>query len=117
MINQVTLLGRLANEPESKVINDGKHVTKFSLATSEKYKDKESVEYHRIVVWGQLAQLCAQYLAKGKMAFVQGKIQTRSWEDQQGQKKYSTEIIADTVRFLSPKGEVNNSEDFSDVPF
>lgn len=104
-VNKVILVGRLGQDPELKYTPSGASVCNFSLATSENWVDKsgqkaERTEWHRIVVWGKLAELCNQYLSKGRQAYVEGKLQTRSWEDQSGQKRYTTEIMASTVQFL-----------------
>ncbi|MCP4914314.1 MAG: single-stranded DNA-binding protein [Oligoflexia bacterium] len=104
-INKVILIGRLGQDPELKYTPGGTAVANFSVATSESWADKsgqkqEKTEWHRIVVWGKLAELCNQYLAKGRQAFIEGSLQTRSWEDQQGQKKYTTEIVAKNIQFL-----------------
>ncbi len=105
-VNKVILLGRLGQDPELKYTPSGAAVCNFSLATSESWMDKnsgqkqEKTEWHRIVVWGKLAELCNQYLSKGRQAFVEGRIETRSWDDQSGQKRYTTEIKANTVQFI-----------------
>ncbi len=104
-INKVLLLGRLGQDPELKYTPSGKAVCSFSLATSDSWKDKsgqkqEKTEWHRVVVWGKLAELCNQYLAKGRQAFVEGKLSTRQWEDKQGNKRYTTEINASSVQFI-----------------
>jgi len=99
------LIGRLGQDPELKYTPSGSAVCNFSLATSESWTDKsgqkqEKTEWHRVVVWGKLAELCNQYLAKGRQAFVEGSLQTRQWEDKQGQKRYTTEINARNIQFL-----------------
>lgn len=105
-VNKVILLGRLGQDPELKYTPSGASVCNFSLATSESWNDKasgqkqERTEWHRIVVWGKLAELCNQYLSKGRQAFVEGRLQTRSWEDKDGSKRYTTEINATTVQFI-----------------
>jgi single-strand DNA-binding protein len=105
-VNKVIILGRLGQDPELKYTPSGAAVCNFSLATSESWNDKatgqkqERTEWHRIVVWGKLAELCNQYLSKGRQAFVEGKIQTRSWDDKDGNKRYTTEIAANTVQFI-----------------
>lgn len=104
-INKVILIGRLGADPEVKTVTGGNNVARLSLATSENWTDREGqrqerTEWHRIVVWGKLAELCGKYLTKGRQVYVEGRLQTRSWEDQQGQKKYTTEIVANTVQFL-----------------
>ena len=105
-VNKVILLGRLGQDPELKYTPSGAAVCNFSLATTESWNDKNSgqkqerTEWHRVVVWGKLAELCNQYLSKGRQAFVEGRLQTRSWDDQNGQKRYTTEINATTVQFI-----------------
>jgi single-strand DNA-binding protein len=107
-INKVIIVGRLGNDPEMKAVGQGATVTRLSVATSESWTDKngqkqERTEWHRVTVWGKLAELCGKYLAKGKQVYVEGKLQTRSWEDN-GVKKYATDIVASTVQFLSASG-------------
>lgn len=104
-VNKVIIIGRLGSDPEVKTISTGNTVTRLSIATSESWVDKdgqkqERTEWHRVVVWGKLAELCGKYLSKGRQAYVEGRLQTRAWEDQQGQKKYTTEVVATTVQFL-----------------
>ncbi len=104
-INKVILIGRLGQDPELKYTPSGSAVCNFSMATSESWTDKqgqkqERTEWHRIVVWGKLAELCNQYLSKGRQAFIEGALQTRQWEDNNGQKRYTTEINAKNVQFL-----------------
>ncbi|HVK62046.1 MAG TPA: single-stranded DNA-binding protein [Bdellovibrionales bacterium] len=109
-VNKVIIVGRLGTDPEVRTIGNGGTVTRLSVATSENWVDKEGqkqerTEWHRIVVWGRLAEICGKHLSKGRQVYVEGRLQTRSWEDQQGQKKYSTEIVANTVQFLGAAGE------------
>ncbi len=109
-VNKVILLGRLGQDPELKYTPNGSAVCSFSLATSENWLDKsgqkqERTEWHRIVVWGKLGELCNQYLAKGRQCFLEGRIQTRSWDDKEGQKRYMTEINATSVQFLGANSE------------
>lgn len=104
-LNKVLVLGRLGQDPELKFTPSGAAVANFSLATSEKWKDRdgnmqEKVEWHRVVVWGKLAENCQKYLAKGREALVEGRLQTRSWDAPNGEKKYVTEIIATSVQFI-----------------
>lgn len=105
-VNKVLLIGRLGNNPEIRYTNTGTAVANFNLATSENWNDKngqrqERTEWHRVVVWGKLAELCEKYLSKGRQCFIEGKLQTRSWDDKDGNKRYTTEIVASTVQFLS----------------
>ena len=115
-VNKVILLGRLGQDPELKYTPSGAAVCNFSMATSETWNDKntgqkqERTEWHRIVVWGKLAELCNQYLAKGRQSFVEGRLQTRSWDDQQtGQKRYTTEINATTVQFIGGQASAGSN--------
>lgn len=107
-VNKVMVLGRLGQDPELKTLETGNEVCNFSVATSETWKDKngqkqERTEWHRIVVWGKMAGVCGQYLKKGSQAFVEGKLQTRSWETESGEKRYSTDILASSVQFVGSK--------------
>ena len=104
-VNKVILLGNLGQDPELKYTGSGVAVCNFSIATSEKTKDKEITEWHRVIVWQKSAENCAKYLTKGSSVYIEGRIQTRSWEDGDGNKRYSTEIVAQTVQFLGGNGE------------
>ncbi len=112
-VNKVILLGRLGQDPELKYTPGGSAVCNFSLATTESWTDKggqkqEKTEWHRVVVWGKLAELCNQYLSKGRQAFLEGRLQTRSWDDKDGNKRYTTEILASTVQFIGgPSANTN----------
>ena len=104
-INKVIIVGRLGQTPELKSVGNGNSVARLSVATSETWMGKdgqkqEKTEWHRVVVWGKQAENCAKHLSKGRQVYVEGKLQTRSWEDPNGAKKYSTEIVANTVQFL-----------------
>ena len=104
-VNKVLLIGRLGNNPEIRNTNTGTAVANFNLATSESWNDKtgqkqERTEWHRVVVWGKLAELCEKYLAKGRQCYIEGRLQTRSWDDKDGNKRYTTEVVANTVQFL-----------------
>jgi single-strand DNA-binding protein len=125
-INKVIIIGRMGADPEVKTVTGGNTVARLSVATSEQWKDREGqkqerTEWHRVVVWGKLAELCGKYLAKGRQVYVEGRLQTRSWEDQQGQKKYATEIVANTVQFLGAAGGAaagtTSSNDFGPQDF
>lgn len=116
-VNKVIILGRLGADPETKNISSGNTVTTFSLATSESWKDRdgqkqERTEWHRVVVWGKLAEICGKYLSKGRQAFVEGRLQTRSWEDQQGNKRYTTEVVANNVQFIGSSPSASDSSGF-----
>ena len=105
-LNKVQLIGHLGANPDLKYTPSNRPVCNLSIATSEAWKDKqtgekkEKTEWHRCQVWGEFAEVCAKYLAKGRQVYVEGKLQTRSYEDKNGQKKYSTEIIVSNVVFL-----------------
>lgn len=104
-LNKVMLIGNLTRDPESRQIPSGQTVCSFGLATNRTWKDQsgnkqEAVEFHNIVVWGKLAEICAQYLAKGRKAFIEGRLQTRDWEGQDGVKRNRTEIVAENMILL-----------------
>jgi single-strand DNA-binding protein len=108
-INRVILVGHLGKDPEVRTIDSGEKVTRFSLATTETYKDKNGerkdiTEWHNIVCWRNLAEIAEKYLTKGKLIYVEGKLRTRSWEDN-GVKRYMVEVFADTFTMLGAKGD------------
>jgi single-strand DNA-binding protein len=109
-VNKVILIGNLGKKPELRYTPGGQAVAQFNIATNERWGGKdgqpaqERTEWHRIVVWGRTAENCAQYLDKGRSVYVEGRLQTREWTDKEGQKKYTTEVIAQTVQFLGGKG-------------
>lgn len=105
-LNKALIIGNLTRDPELKALPSGSKLASFSLATNRSFKDKDgnrqdTTEYHNIVAFGRLGELCAQYLKKGSQAYVEGRLQTRSWDAGDGSKKYRTEIIADNVQFGS----------------
>ena len=109
-VNKAILVGRLGKDPELNYIPSGQSVTKFTMATNRSYKDKsgewkEETDWHNIVAWGKLGEICAQYLVKGRQAYVEGQIRTRNWEDREGKKRTTTEIIANEVLLLGSRGE------------
>lgn len=105
-VNKVILVGNLGRDPEVRYTPSGAAVANFSIATTEKWNNKqtgnpeERTEWHRIVVWGKLAELCKEYLTKGRSVYVEGRLQTRQWDDKDGNKRYTTETVAQTVQFL-----------------
>jgi single-strand DNA-binding protein len=134
MINKVILIGNLGSDPEIKYTQEGTAVASFNIATTEKWKGQdgqmqEATEWHRIVAWKRLGEICGEYLAKGSRVYIEGKLQTRKWQDQSGADRYTTEIIAREMKMLSPKSELSGSpheatqQDFGyagsgdDVPF
>ncbi len=109
-LNRVILIGNLGRDPEVKYMQNGTAVANLSVATNEAWTDKsgekqERTEWHRVVVWGKQAEICGQHLAKGKQVFVEGSLQTRSWDDREGKKRYTTEIRASRILMLGrPEG-------------
>ncbi len=105
-INKVILIGNLGQNPEVRYSPSGQAICNLSIATSESWTDKnngqkqEKTEWHRLVVFGKLAELCGQYLAKGRQIYVEGKLQTRQWQDKEGQTRYTTEVVAQVIQFL-----------------
>lgn len=134
-VNKVIIVGNLGKDPELRHTPQGMAVASFSVATSESWNSKDGqkqsrTEWHRIVAWGKLGELCSKYLAKGRQAYIEGRMQTRNWEDKEGQKRYTTEIIATTVQFLggaagagagagshSDNDNSNNSGNLNEDPF
>ena len=109
-INKVMLIGNLGKDPEIRYTNSGSAVANFSIATNESWKDKEGnrqerTEWHNIVAWGKLADFAQNYLKKGKSVYLEGRIQTRDWVDNQDVKHYKTEIVANTIQFVGPREE------------
>ena len=136
MVNKVILIGNLGAEPEIRYSQSGTAVATIRMATTERFKGKDGqmqdqTEWHRVVAWSRLAEICGEYLHKGSKVYIEGKIQTRKWTDQNGAEKYTTEIIAREMKMLDGKGgqseqqqqEYSNGSQFppldtgSDVPF
>ena len=113
-LNKVMLIGRLTRDPEAKTTPQGVAVTSFGLATGRVWKDdqgnrRDATEFHNVVAWRRLAEICAQYLTKGKQVYIEGHLQTRSWDGQDGKKNYRTEVVADNMIMLgSPSGKPMN---------
>jgi single-strand DNA-binding protein len=109
-VNRVILVGRLGRDPETRYTGGGQAVANFSLATDESYKDRNGerqkrTEWHKIVVWGKQAEIAQQYLKKGSLIFIEGRIQSREWQDKEGQKRTSFEIVANNFRMLGGRAE------------
>ena len=109
-VNKVILVGRLGRDPETRYTGGGQAVANFSVATDETYKDKagerqKRTEWHKIVVWGKQAEIAQQYLKKGSLIFIEGRIQSREWQDKEGQKRTSFEIVASNFRMLGGRGD------------
>jgi len=108
-VNKVILVGNLGQDPEVRYTPSGSAVANFSIATNESWKgkdgqDQERTEWHKIVVWGKQAENCGEYLSKGRTVYIEGRLQTRDWTDKEGVKRYTTEIVANTVQFLGGPG-------------
>ncbi|MBI4211295.1 MAG: single-stranded DNA-binding protein [Deltaproteobacteria bacterium] len=113
-VNKVILIGNLGKDPEKRVTGNGQTVCRFSIATSSQWNDtngqrQERTEWHRIVVWGKQADTCAQYLSKGRPVYVEGRLQTSEWNDKEGHKRYTTEVIAERVQFLGSRDQSTGS--------
>ncbi len=109
-LNKVTLIGNLGRDPELRYTANGRPVANFTLATNESWTNREGereerTEWHRIVAWGKLAEICAEHLSKGKQVYIEGRIQTRDWEDREGNKRQTTEINANQRIMLGRRGE------------
>lgn len=110
MINKAILIGNLGADPEIRYTQSGTPVASFNVATTERWKDQEGqmqeqTEWHRIVAWRRLAEICGEYLSKGSRVYIEGKLQTRKWQDQNGNDRYTTEIVAREMKMLTPRGE------------
>lgn len=111
MINKVILIGNLGADPEIRYTQEGTSVATFNIATTERWTDKsgqkqESTEWHRIVAWRRLAEICGEYLNKGSKVYIEGKLQTRKWQDQSGNDRYTTEIVAREMKMLDSRGDM-----------
>jgi len=109
MINKAILIGNLGADPEVRYTQSGTAVATFNVATTERWKGQdgqmqEQTEWHRIVAWAKLADICGEYLHKGSRVYIEGKIQTRKWQDKDGADRYTTEIVARDMKMLTPKG-------------
>ena len=110
MVNRVILVGRLGRDPEMRHTTSGTAVTNFSVATNEKWKNQsgepqERTEWHKVVTWSKLAEISNQYLTKGQLVFIEGRIQTREWDDRDGNKRQTTEIVASDMKMLGGRGD------------
>jgi single-strand DNA-binding protein len=109
-VNKVILIGRLGKDPDMRYTPSGTAVANFTMATNHNSKDQdgnfsEQTEWHRVVAFGRTAEIAGEYLTKGKLVFIEGRLQTRSWEDQNGQKKYTTEVICNNMQLLGSRGD------------
>ncbi len=115
-VNKVILVGNLGRDPEVRYIKDGTAVANLRLATSETWNDQngqkqERTEWHRVVAWGKLAEIAKEYMSKGRQIYVEGKLQTRSWDDRDGNKRYTTEVKADQIIMLGSRGDSAGARD------
>lgn len=123
-VNKVILIGNIGTDPEVRYMANGNAVTTLSLATSETWKDKttgekqEKTEWHRVVLFNRLGEIAGEYVRKGSKLYIEGSIRTRKWQDQQGQEKYTTEIVANEMQLLDNKGgsSNNNASGYDDMP-
>lgn len=119
-VNKVILLGNLGKDPEVRYLEGGTAVAKFTIATSETYKDrtsgerKTSTEWHNIVVWRELAEIAEKYLKKGSQIYVEGKLRSRQWQDKDGNARYTNEIVADTMQMIGKRDDSSNESSSSD---
>ncbi|MDZ7699186.1 MAG: single-stranded DNA-binding protein [Deltaproteobacteria bacterium] len=121
-VNKVILVGRLGKNPEVRYTPSGVAVANFPMATSREWKDKntgekqEDTEWHRIVAWRRLGEICGEYLQKGSQIYIEGRLQTRSWEDQEGNKRWTTEIIAQNMQMLDSQGKSGSDQYGGPIP-
>jgi single-strand DNA-binding protein len=121
-VNKAILIGRLGTDPVKRYTSGGTAVVTFSMATSSGWTNRdgqrqERTEWHRIVAWDKLAEICDQYLAKGRMVYIEGRIQTREWEDRDGNRRWTTEIVANQMQMLTPvPGDTPRTLDQDDLP-
>ena len=118
MINKVILIGNLGADPEIRYTQSGTPVVNFRIATTERWKDQngqqqEQTEWHSIVAWRRLAEICAEFLSKGSKVYIEGKLQTRKWQDQNGNDRYTTEIVAKDMQMLSPRGAGSGADSYA----
>ncbi len=114
-LNKVMLIGNLGKDPEVRYTTSGTAVASFSLATSERFKNKtgeweDRTEWHNITLWGRLAEIAGEYLAKGKTVYIEGRLQTRKWQDRDGRDRYTTEIVGDKMQMLGGKGDASGRQ-------
>ena len=119
-LNKAILIGHVGNDPEVRHLEAGTPVANFRLATSETYKNREGervtqTEWHNVVVWRGLAEVVEKYVTKGQLLYIEGRIRTRAWDDKDGNKRYTTEIVADNLQMLGRKGD-NSGETTSSTP-
>ncbi|HOP40129.1 MAG TPA: single-stranded DNA-binding protein [Geobacteraceae bacterium] len=109
-LNKVMLIGNLGRDPEVRYTTSGTAVASFSLATSERFKNRngdweDRTEWHNVTLWGRLAEIAGEYLAKGRTVYIEGRLQTRKWQDREGRDRYTTEVVAEKMQMLGGRGE------------
>ena len=114
-LNRIEIIGNCGKEPEMRFTPSGKPVASFSVAVNSKFGETESTEWFNVVVWNKLAETCNQFLTKGRQVFVEGRLQTHKWDDKEGKTHYRTEIIAGRVLFLGKHGDVEGTEETSEL--
>lgn len=120
-VNKAIIVGNLGRDPEMRYTQSNTPVATFSVATTDQWTDKngerqERTEWHRVVAWARLAEICGQYLQKGKQVYIEGRLQTREWEDKDGQKRYTTEIVAREMQMLGRPGDASQRNDYDQRP-
>lgn len=121
-LNRAQLIGRLGKDVEIRYTSSGTAVASMTIATSEKFKNKQSgeweekTEWHRVTLWGKLAEIAGQYLAKGSMVFIEGRLTTRKWQDKEGNDRYTTEIVGTSMQMLGGKGQSAGNAGGQDTP-
>ncbi len=120
-VNKAIIVGNLGRDPEMRYTQNNTPVATFSVATTDQWTDKngerqERTEWHRVVAWARLAEICGQYLQKGKQVYIEGRLQTREWEDQNGQKRYTTEIVAREMQMLGRAGDAPQRNEYDQRP-
>lgn len=120
MINKAILIGNLGADPEVRYTQSGAAIANFNIATTETWtkdgKKEEKTEWHRIVAFARLGEICGEYLSKGSRVYIEGRIQTRQWEDKDGNKRYTTEIVAREMKMLSTRGTTSNDSGYEEQP-
>lgn len=116
-LNKAIIIGNLGKDPEIKTTASGQVLASLTVATSEKFKNKngemeERTEWHRVTLWGRVAEIARDYLHKGKTVYIEGRLQTRKWQDKEGNDRYTTEIVGDSMKMLSPKSETKGDTSF-----
>ncbi len=115
-LNKVMLIGHLGRDPEMRYTASGLAIANINLATTERFKGEDRTEWHRIVVFDKLAEICGQYLTKGKQVYFEGRIQTREWTDKEGNKRWSTEVVANNMVMLGSRGDGGGGNNYQSRP-